>query len=155
MLLVGGQLLTGLAALGIRALDVTDVVCTHLHSDHGGWLFDLGADPVFTSATLWCGGADLDHYLGRGAGELATHIRAGFRTIDSGRLRLIREDTRIARGVAALLTPGHTLGSLSVEITSATERLLLVGDAITAPVQLAEPGWHFFGDVDAALADDT
>jgi hypothetical protein len=69
MLLVGGQLLTGLAALGIRPAGVTDVICTHLHSDHVGWLF--------------------------------------------------------------------------------------VGDAITCPIQLAEPTWHSFGDVDAALAQHT
>jgi glyoxylase-like metal-dependent hydrolase (beta-lactamase superfamily II) len=154
MLLVGGQLLTGLAALGIRPAGVTDVICTHLHSDHVGWLFDVRANPVFASATIWCGAADLDFYLDNG-GELATHIRAGFLNVDRSRLRAMHGDTPITRGVTAILTPGHTPGSMTVEVKSGAERLLLVGDAITCPIQLAEPAWHSFGDVDAALAEYT
>lgn len=46
-LLVGGQLLTGLRALGVGTSEVTDVVCSHLHADHVGWLFDLEANPIF------------------------------------------------------------------------------------------------------------
>jgi hypothetical protein len=33
--------------------------------------------------------------------------------------------------------------------------VILLGDAITAPEQLAEPGWHSMGDVDARLAEQT
>jgi hypothetical protein len=45
--LVGGQLPVGLRALGIERGDITDVVCTHLHPDHVGWLFDLESRPSF------------------------------------------------------------------------------------------------------------
>lgn len=34
-------------------------------------------------------------------------------------------------------------------------RALLLGDAITHPVQLDEPTWHSFGDVDPDLAHHT
>jgi hypothetical protein len=40
-------------------------------------------------------------------------------------------------------------------ISSGQERALLLGDAITCPVQLDEPSWHSIGDVDPALADRT
>ena len=53
MHLVGGQLLTGLRALGVTPADITDVICTHLHADHVGWLFHLDARPVFGRAVIW------------------------------------------------------------------------------------------------------
>lgn len=153
MLLVGGQLLTGLRALGVEPGDVTDVVITHVHTDHVGWLFDLGFRPVFTSATVWFGAGEWAHFVD-GPGEVAPHIEAGFRALaGTPRLRPLTDDADIAPGVRALLAPGHTPGHLAVELSSRGERLLLLGDAITTPEQMAEAGWHSFGDVDAALAE--
>jgi glyoxylase-like metal-dependent hydrolase (beta-lactamase superfamily II) len=53
-----------------------------------------------------------------------------------------------AAGIAALLAPGHTPGHLCVVISSGERRALLLGDAITGPIQLDEPAWHSMGDVD-------
>jgi glyoxylase-like metal-dependent hydrolase (beta-lactamase superfamily II) len=36
--LIGGQLPVGLRAAGVERDEVTDVVCTHLHPDHVGWV---------------------------------------------------------------------------------------------------------------------
>jgi glyoxylase-like metal-dependent hydrolase (beta-lactamase superfamily II) len=155
MQLVGGQLLTGLRALGVAATEITDVVCTHLHSDHVGWLFDLDAKAVFPEATIWFGVGDWDHFV-TGSGDLLGHIRAGFRApANAERLRPIDVDTAVAPGVTALLTPGHTPGHICVAVSGGQQRLLLVGDAITCPVQLVEPSWHSMGDVEPALADRT
>jgi glyoxylase-like metal-dependent hydrolase (beta-lactamase superfamily II) len=141
--LVGGQLLTGL----------TDIVCTHLHSDHVGWLFDRTATPTFPRATIWFGAADWPLFV-TGPGEMRPHIRAGFLS-PTARLRPIDHDTPIAPGVTALTTPGHTPGHLCVELSSGNERALLLGDAITCPIQLTEPSWHSLGDVDPPLAART
>lgn len=48
--------------------------------------------------------------------------------------------------------PGHTPEHLCVVIESSGERLLLLGDTITSPVQIEEPNWHSFGDGDPQLA---
>ncbi|SHG36640.1 MBL fold metallo-hydrolase [Geodermatophilus nigrescens] len=155
MLLAGGQLPTGLRALGVHPDDVTDVVVTHLHADHVGWLFGLDAEPVFGGATVWFGAGDRAHFVD-GPGEMAGHVRDGFRRwAGTSRLRELSEDVAVAPGIDAVLTPGHTPGHLSVAVTAGDERLLLLGDAITCPVQLAEPQWRSMGDVDAALADRT
>jgi glyoxylase-like metal-dependent hydrolase (beta-lactamase superfamily II) len=53
------------------------------------------------------------------------------------------------------MAPGHTPGHLCLTVESDHERVLLLGDAITCPVQLREPRWHSFGDVDPVLADRT
>jgi glyoxylase-like metal-dependent hydrolase (beta-lactamase superfamily II) len=154
-LLVGGQLLTGLRAHGVAVSDVTDIVCTHLHLDHVGWLFDLAAKPIFPRATIWYGAGDFHHFVS-GAGDMSAHIRQGFREPDNEtRLRPIDHDTTIAPGITATLAPGHTPGHLCVVVSSGQERALLLGDAVTCPIQLDEPTWHSIGDVDPALADRT
>jgi len=155
MRLVGGQLPTGLRALGVTPADVTDVVCTHLHTDHVGWLFDLDGAPVFGRAAIWFGAADWPHFVA-GPGHMRPHIRAGFQAMSpSVRLRPIDRDTTVAPGVTAVAAPGHTPGHLCVVVSSGTSRALLLGDAVTCPVQLDEPTWQSLADVDPALADRT
>jgi glyoxylase-like metal-dependent hydrolase (beta-lactamase superfamily II) len=153
-LLVGGQLLLGLRAVGITPPDITDVVCTHLHADHCGWLFDSDAAPVFTRATIWFGAPDWDHFVADPAVWMFDHIRHGFRlAAERGeRLRPVSRDTTIAPGVSLTMTPGHTPGHLSVIVSSGQQRALLLGDAIVCPVQLDEPTWRSIGDVDPELA---
>lgn len=155
MRLVGGQLLTGLRALGVGTEDITDVVCSHLHGDHVGWLFDLEARPVFPHATIWFGDGDWGHFVA-GDGEMSDHIRAGFRVPrHAPRLRPVDHDTTVAPGVTAVPAPGHTPGRLCVVVSSGQDRALLLGDAVTCPVQLDEPSWHSMSDVDPGLADRT
>jgi glyoxylase-like metal-dependent hydrolase (beta-lactamase superfamily II) len=155
MYLAGGQLLTGLRALGVSAADITDVICSHLHGDHVGWLFDAEARPVFTGAAIWIGQGDWHHFVA-GPGEMLPHIREGFRAHAlSGRLHLIDRDTTVAAGITARLAPGHTPGHLCVVVSSGPQRAILLGDAITCPIQLDEPAWHSFGDVDPVLAAQT
>ncbi|WP_158703504.1 MBL fold metallo-hydrolase [Pseudonocardia dioxanivorans] len=153
-LLVGGQLLLGLRAVGVATTDVTDVVCTHLHADHTGWLFDQAAEPVFAGATIWFGAHDWQHFVLDPDVWMFDHIRAGFRAAAEGgaRLRPVEHDTTIAPGVTLTMTPGHTPGHLSVVVASAGRRAILLGDAIVCPVQLDEPTWQSIGDVDPALA---
>ena len=68
--LVRGELPASLDALGVSREEVTDVVCTHLHFDHIGWLSDDGS-PYFPNATVRCAAADLDYFLaGRGGGAV-------------------------------------------------------------------------------------
>ncbi|MFG1926348.1 MBL fold metallo-hydrolase [Cryptosporangium sp. NPDC048952] len=149
-LLIGGQLPLGLRALGVAPSDVTDVVCTHLHSDHTGWLFDRTASPTFGNATIWFGAPEWDHFVLNSDVWMFDHIRAGFR--GSSRLRPISEDSTIAPGVSVTMTPGHTPGHLSVIVASGGRRAFLLGDAVICPVQLDEPTWQSIGDFDPALA---
>lgn len=153
-LLVGGQLPLGLRAVGVAPSDITDVVCTHLHADHCGWLFGGDAAPFFPHAAVWFGAGDWEHFVEDPDVLMFDHIRRGFRAA-AGRgdlLRPARDDTAVAPGVTLIMTPGHTPGHLSVVISSGGRRALLLGDAIVCPVQLDEPTWRSMGDVDPALA---
>jgi glyoxylase-like metal-dependent hydrolase (beta-lactamase superfamily II) len=155
MYLVGGQLPTGLRALGVAASDITDVICSHFHADHVGWLFDLDASLIFPQAAIWFGAGDWQHFV-TGPGDMLSHIREGFhRSAHASRLRPVDRDTTVAPGITVLLAPGHTPGHLCVVLSSGQERALLLGDAITCPLQLDEPAWHSMGDVVPALAART
>jgi Metallo-beta-lactamase superfamily len=61
--LFGGQLPVDLRAVGVERDEVTDVVCTHLHPDHVGWLFDLESRPSFPHATIWFGAGDWRYFI--------------------------------------------------------------------------------------------
>jgi glyoxylase-like metal-dependent hydrolase (beta-lactamase superfamily II) len=153
-LLVGGQLPLGLRAMGVAPADVTDVICTHLHADHCGWLFGRDGAPYFPQATIWFGDMDWDHFVANTDVWMFDHIRHGFRACaeHGDRLRPVAADTAVARGISVTMTPGHTPGHLSVVISSQGRRALLLGDAVVCPVQLDEPTWQSIGDVDPALA---
>jgi len=151
MMLVGGQLLAGLHAAGVEPSDIDHVVCTHLHSDHCGWLYTPDMQTVFGSATIWVGTADLEAVLDGTLGT-ADHIRRGLGShAAEPAVQRMTGTVEIAPGIVAQPSPGHTMGHYLVEVCSEGETLLLVGDAITCPIQLDEPTWHSYGDVDPAL----
>lgn len=151
-LLVGGQLPLGLRAIGITPADIDDVICTHLHADHCGWLFDAEARPVFRNATIWLGAADWAHFVLNPDSSMFGHIRHGLTDSSAGRLQLVSEDMTVAPGVDLIMTPGHTPGHQSVVVSSGDQRAILLGDAIICPIQLDEPSWQSIGDVDPGLA---
>ena len=78
-LLVGGQLMTGLRAIGVLPADIDDVICTHLHSDHCGWLFDTEARPVFPTAGIWFGAPDWQRFVAslRDKGKARIEVEVG------------------------------------------------------------------------------
>ncbi|HEY0718276.1 MAG TPA: MBL fold metallo-hydrolase [Streptosporangiaceae bacterium] len=64
-----------IGALGIAPASIDDVVCTHLHADHCGWLFDAAARPVFANARIWFGAADWDNFVLNPDTKMFGHIR--------------------------------------------------------------------------------
>ena len=151
-LLVGGQLPLGLRAVGVSKDDIDTVVCTHLHADHCGWLFDTAGHPTFPNADIWFGGADWKHFVLDPEVWMFDHIRYGFQNAEPARLHLVDQDTTVAPGIDLTMTPGHTPGHLSVIVSSGVQRALLLGDAIVCPLQLDESSWQSIGDVDPQLA---
>jgi glyoxylase-like metal-dependent hydrolase (beta-lactamase superfamily II) len=75
-------------------------------------------------------------------------------TLDrAGRLDPVSADgERLAAGVSARLTPGHTPGHMAVVLASGSERAYLLGDAVHSPTQIEEPDWVNMYDVDPAMA---
>jgi glyoxylase-like metal-dependent hydrolase (beta-lactamase superfamily II) len=152
--LVGGGLPDALAAQGVLPADIDTVVCTHLHLDHAGWLVHEDK-PFFPNATVRFGAADWQRWVLE-AHEKDT-IRKAMLLLDAqGRLEPIdADDTSIAPGITARAAPGHTMGSNVLVLSSGADRVLLLGDAVTCPIQLTEEDWQGMSDMDPALARRT
>lgn len=146
----GGDLPAGLEAVGVMPSDIDIMLCTHLHIDHIGWLVREGA-PFFPNAKVRFGVKDWDHFVT--AGEKGDFTRQAVEVLDSkGSVELIHNDSTVASGVDTLHTPGHTPGHVCVVLSSGEERVFLLGDAVTCPVQVQEPEWQAISDVDPLLA---
>jgi glyoxylase-like metal-dependent hydrolase (beta-lactamase superfamily II) len=143
----GGALLNSLAALGVQAGDITDVVFTHLHFDHVGWASRDGA-LVFPNATYRCDARDWEHFLDN---ERVKPILAPV----TERLETWSASGPIAPGVDAMTAPGHTPGSTIVVLSSGSARALLLGDVVHCPIELIDDEWVGLGDVDPELAKRT
>lgn len=153
----GGRLLDDMAARGVSMDEVDRVVCTHLHPDHTGWLVRRdNLAPVFPNAVIMTGAADWELFVNQAQRSLARHVLAGLRSLaEADRVRQLDGDVPIASGITCVSAPGHTPGHVVVVVSSGSERLLLLGDAITCPLQLQETDWGAMSDVDPALAART
>jgi glyoxylase-like metal-dependent hydrolase (beta-lactamase superfamily II) len=150
----GGALPVQLRAAGVGPDDVDLVVCTHLHLDHAGWLVHDGR-PFFANAVVRYGTGDWARFVdGAEPGDRISEAMRLLRAED--RLDPIAGDmVPLAPGLTARFTPGHTEGHYSLVVSSGAERLLLLGDAVECPLQVAEDDFHAMSDVDPALARRT
>lgn len=149
-----GALPDELVAAGTDPADVDLVVLTHLHMDHCGWLVRDEA-PFFPKATVRFGGPDWDHFVAGHEGP--ENVRQDFRILEeAGRLDPVSADGEaIAPGLTTRMAPGHTPGHQCLIVSSGADRLVLLGDAVTCPVQLEEPEWQAVSDTDPQLAQRT
>jgi len=153
----GGRLLDGMTGAGISPDSIDAVVCSHLHIDHCGWIVnEADRAPVFPNATVWAGAADWRSFVDEGQGVMLDHVREGLRLLaDAGRVELVDGDHSIAPGISTMAAPGHTPGHVAIVLSSGDERALLLGDAISCPIQLEETDWSAMSDVDPDLARRT
>ncbi len=147
----GGEFLNSLAAWGLHPEEVTDVILTHLHFDHVGWVSQQG-EVVFPRATYRCHESDWAHFVDApdadpGAVRKLSPIAA--------QLEPFSGDGTVAPGVTVRHAPGHTPGSAIVVVADQGERALLLGDAVHCPAELVENEWEAIVDVDPALAART
>jgi glyoxylase-like metal-dependent hydrolase (beta-lactamase superfamily II) len=70
-------------------------------------------------------------------------------------LELIEGEHEIVPGIYAIPAPGHTPGHLALVISSGTEQLLHVADAILDPLYVQHPDWRTVFDLSEAQASRT
>ncbi|GAA1908953.1 MBL fold metallo-hydrolase [Streptomyces sodiiphilus] len=141
--LEGGSLPDSLSAAGRTFSSIDTIAFTHLHDDHVGWAFGAGgadAGPVHAryvaSEKEWQG-----WNMPRSA---ASRLR--------GRIETAGDGDEIFPGVTVMATPGHTAGHLSYLIGSGSSRVLVIGDVMHSPLQVARPQWRAASDADPAEA---
>ena len=142
-----GLLAADMAAKGIRADEIDDVIITHLHRDHVGWNIverDGAPSPYFPNARYHVPKADWDIFTRRAGMSAFAYIREQvIPLMDMGLLDLMdgEGESAITDNIAALPTPGHTPGHTSALIRSAGESAVVLGDAAHVPVQAHHTGW--------------
>ena len=150
----GGELPAQLAAEGVSPADIDLVICTHLHLDHSGWLVK-DEKPFFPNATVRFGAGDWQQFVVDGVDDPGTKMRVQL-LADLDRVDMIDgDDVVLAPGITSRHAPGHTHGHNVLVLSSGDERAVLLGDAVTCPVQLEEPDWQAMSDVDKDLAART
>ncbi|TQS27221.1 MBL fold metallo-hydrolase [Microbispora sp. KK1-11] len=134
-----GRLIGELAAAGAAPADVDVVVLTHLHSDHMGGAVVDGA-PAFPNAR---------HLVQRAEVEWAADpVRELILDPLRDLLDVVDGDVEPVPGVRVVHAPGHTPGHQIVEAGD----VIMSGDALHHPVQLADPAIRYVYDEDPDLA---
>ncbi|MEW9527545.1 MBL fold metallo-hydrolase [Microbispora sp. NPDC049125] len=132
---VPGRLGEELAAAGCEPSGVDVVVLTHLHSDHAGGAVVAG-EPAFPNARYVIQRAELAWVSQPMRDRAVAPIESLLQIVDG--------DAEVLPGVRVVHTPGHTPGHQSVEVGD----LVMSGDVILHPVQLADPGIRYVYDED-------
>jgi glyoxylase-like metal-dependent hydrolase (beta-lactamase superfamily II) len=127
-----------LAALGIDAAEVRDVVLTHLHYDHSGYL------AAFPRARFWVQDEELAFWTGRHAarGEMGRTVEPPdivelVRLNFERRVRFVDGDEEMADGIGLHRVGGHAPGLQVVTV-----------DAVGGPLVLASDAVHFYANLE-------
>lgn len=120
-----------LAAHGIDAAAVEDVILTHLHYDHAGCLdaFPRATFHLQDAEMAYATGRAMSHAVLRGPME-PDHVLAAVRGVYAGRVRFHDGDSRVAPGITLHLIGGHSGGLQAVRVTTARGAVVLASDAI-------------------------
>jgi glyoxylase-like metal-dependent hydrolase (beta-lactamase superfamily II) len=155
-----GELMRDFQDKGVRPEEVDMVVMTHLHRDHVGW--NLSARdgtyvPTFPNARYWMSTKDWEacHQPDVQAARFPNAPTCVWPLEQLGLIEFMKDEHTLTRDLTAIPTPGHTPGHMSILVTSAGQRALVLGDAAHSPVQLQEPDWVSRADMDPEITRQT
>lgn len=150
-----GKLLMNLKTEGINPEDIDTVIYTHGHEDHAGGTFDVDGDPVFPNAKYvvlreeWeCWERKAETPLNEG---LFGSARKNLLPIQE-KFDIVENNYEVIPGIKIILAPGHTLGSAIIQIKSAKDELLCIGDLIHSRREFSQPDYYSFLDSDPEKA---
>jgi glyoxylase-like metal-dependent hydrolase (beta-lactamase superfamily II) len=154
-----GHLVKNMAAEGLTPADITDIIFTHGHIDHVSGTFDAGGNAVFPNARYTINKKEWDYILaGPDDKENLTWLFVPARKYlvnFKDRVNLVGDSDTVAPGIKLVPAPGHTPGNMMIEISSAGQKLLCIGDIIHAHREFTEPEFYAVLDYNPAAAVQT
>jgi glyoxylase-like metal-dependent hydrolase (beta-lactamase superfamily II) len=154
-----GSFIEDLKAAGYPRETITQVMCTHLHSDHVGWntmKVDGRFVPTFPNARYLFGKKEYAHWQQmkkHGSHHDLRHFEDSVVPIaEAGLAEFIEPTMPLTDEVSLFPTHGHTPGHVSVMIRSRGQQAVITGDAMHHPIQLAEPDYRNNFDMDPEQA---
>lgn len=159
------KLVASIKAAGYEPQQITDILITHIHTDHTGGLMD-GSKMVFPNAVIhldkrevefWLNPANLDK-VEEGRKEVFKKLfrEAAAKVkpyVDAGKVKIFDGDTQLFPGIRSIAAPGHTPGHSFYAIESKGEKMVFWGDIMhVAEVQFPNPSITVTFDVDSKAA---
>jgi glyoxylase-like metal-dependent hydrolase (beta-lactamase superfamily II) len=159
-----GFLMRNLAEIGIGAKDVDTVIISHFHGDHVNGLLAPDGSAAFPNAEItvpenewkfWMDDGEMARAPKGRMEDLFKNNRRVFNPLKS-RVTTHAWGKDVVPGVAAVGTPGHSIGHTSYMVTSGGKSLFLLQDVANNPVvSLKHPTWHLMFDQDPQMAEKT
>lgn len=155
------KLEASLKSAGVAASQISDILITHIHTDHTGGLMD-GTRMVFPNAIVHIDQRELGFWLDSGNRDRASAANKKYFDeaiakvkpyVDAGKVQVFDGATQLFPGIRSVAAPGHTPGHSFYEIQSKGDKLLFWGDLVhVADVQLPNPSVTIAFDVSPGQA---
>ena len=151
--------LNKIKAAGIIQTKVDYVVCTHIHLDHIGWnttKINNVWKSTFPNASYIFSEKEFQH-----AKKFENKLHGNIieesinPVIKSGQATFINPPYSIDKNITIIGTPGHTPGHMSVVVNYNNLNIIITGDMIHHPCQIAYPDWNTYYDFDKSLSTKT
>jgi len=150
-----------LQSAGVDPADVDYVLCTHLHADHIGWNTRLENGrwvPTFPNAKYVFHKDEYRYWEEHGGDwEGSGSMDGAFEdsvlpVMAAGQLELVNNDFAIDDQFSLEPTPGHSPGHICIDVRAPDQHLVLSGDVVHHPIQIAYPEWNSRFCVDPDLS---
>ncbi len=147
-----GNLLGELSSAGVGLAHVDDVLVSHVHDDHLGWL-STDDGPRFPNARYVVNRADLEAIRASEDEEDRAIHRATLAPLErAGVLQLSDERLRIGPTLELVRAAGHTPGHQVLAIDDRDARAILSADTTNHPALVEDATWSGTSDGDPDLA---
>jgi len=134
------RLLGNLTAAGVAPDSIDIVINTHLHFDHCGWntvRTNGRVVPAFPRATYYAPEGEWQHGQKQYLRDRVSYISDNYNPLlESGQMKLVKEDREIIPGVSVRTIPGHTRYMQVVMIESQGQKACYVSDLIPMAAHL-------------------
>jgi glyoxylase-like metal-dependent hydrolase (beta-lactamase superfamily II) len=144
-----------LAKLGLTPADITDVLVTHLHFDHGGGLVTPAGDGwtlTFPNAVHHIHEAQWRHALAPNPRDRASYFRERIEILEREKAVSFHDgEWSMASGVDILIVNGHTPGQQLVKVHGGGETLCYCADLIPTSAHIPIP-YVMAYDLDPVMA---
>ncbi|WP_422001927.1 MBL fold metallo-hydrolase [Reyranella sp.] len=139
-----------LRACGCPPESVDFVMCTHLHVDHVGWNTKLENGrwvPTFPNARYLFGKREYAHWENERKTQDAASVNGGsfddsvLPVVEAGKAVMIDSDHQPDPMLTIRDYPGHTPGSIAINLSDGGRRATFSGDIMHHPIQVYHPDW--------------
>jgi glyoxylase-like metal-dependent hydrolase (beta-lactamase superfamily II) len=149
----GDGLINGINKAGYEPEDITDVVLTHLHSDHcgggvrknhSGTAYEL----TFPNASYWVSQRQWDWAINPNIREASAYPEDNLLPMmDSGHLRFADEEGELFKGISVRIVDGHTPGQIIPVIEYKGTKVIFAADLIPTVAHIPLL-WNMSYDID-------